>query len=693
MRGQPGSRRLLTAIGPGDAIVGCGDYLYVIWHRKWPIVTAALVAALIAAGASVLQPRAYRGEATMLITEKAAEPSAFGSVLDELFGLPGPGVRSQMRLMQRPPVAERAILKLGLSTTPEDLMKRVTVSAVWHTDQVTLAVTDSAPGRATADAVALATSYVEWARDLKRAGITSAAAEASASMGAAMQEMLAITTQMGGTDSAAMEVELNDATAKQAALIETLVDLRLQEQSETDPAALASTLARVASTERQLADLRARIEEIGTRLGSPGDQSENPGLQARLQAATARYTTLSATYEALKVAEQRERGPATFVSSEAPDAVPVAPAPVRDGALGLLAGLALGLGVVLVVKRPDETVRSPEEAERIFGAPLLGAIPAEYLGLGEPHWLAITQRPGSHAAGAYSRMRENLEFVNFQRDLRTVVVAAAAPAEGKSTVAANLAASLALAGARVVLVNCDFRSPATSRFFKVNDSLGLSDVLSGRMPLGVALQATDVHGLRALVCGRVPPNPSAMLGSRTMTELVAALEATHDWVIVDSPPLLTVADAAATVRWADGVLLVTCAGVSTRPAAANARDLLAKVRARTLGVVVWGVKESGVVGRERRWKLADAGAVEETVAAPAEHITGEFTMPEDRAPHRLAEGLLAWLSQLPAKWLAGWPSKWQSGWRLWLLVAMAVLLLGAVIVANGWFGTSRFLPY
>jgi capsular exopolysaccharide synthesis family protein len=171
-------------------------------------------------------------------------------------------------------------------------------------------------------------------------------------------------------------------------------------------------------------------------------------------------------------------------------------------------------------------------------------------------------------------------------------VTSAAPAEGKSTVAANLAAALAQAGKKVVLVSVDFRRPTTDQFFNVNNMIGLSDVLLGTLSLKSALQRPGDDQLLVLSAGKMPPNPSELLGSAKMQEVVRALGDWGEWVIIDTPPLLAVADPASVARWADGVLAVSKAGTTTREAAARAMELLAKVGARVIGVVIWGLDES-----------------------------------------------------------------------------------------------------
>jgi capsular exopolysaccharide synthesis family protein len=242
----------------------------------------------------------------------------------------------------------------------------------------------------------------------------------------------------------------------------------------------------------------------------------------------------------------------------------------------------------------DHTIKSTEEAERLYGAPVLGHIPAERFAKGEARRLTIVQHPGSPAAEAYRVLRNSLDFIKSQHDIKALIVMSSAPGEGTSAVAANVAAGLTQAGAKVVLLDCDFRRPMIDQFFEVDNSVGLSDVMLGRSSLKAALQQGGDENLLVLSSGRMPSNPSELLGSAKMSALIETFAEWADWIIVDSPPLLAVADGAAVARWADGVLMVTRGGVSKRDAAKKGREMLDKVGAHVVGVAVWGLEKASL---------------------------------------------------------------------------------------------------
>jgi non-specific protein-tyrosine kinase len=354
-----------------------------------------------------------------------------------------------------------------------------------------------------------------------------------------------------------------------------------------------SIQAAINEVEMRLEESKTEILELGKRIK---DEGKSDDLSAELSIATGAYTTLAGQLEQLKINEQLEVGSGRIVSPAVVTEEPVEPRPVRNGALGLAVGVVFGLGMAFLYEYLDNTIKSSEEAEEFYGAPVLGLIPAEKFEKGEKRRLTIVQHAGSPAAEAYRVLRNSLDFVNFEHDIKTLLVSSAAPAEGKSTVAANLAAGLAQAGKKVAFVNCDFRRPTTDQFFTVNNIIGLADVLAGTNTLKAALQQPMANlNLLVLTPGKLPPNPSELLGSKKMEELIRSLEEWADWVIIDSPPLLAVADGAAVARWVHGVLMVSKGTESTRDAARKAREMLDKVGARVAGVVVWGL-EGGAGG-------------------------------------------------------------------------------------------------
>lgn len=203
----------------------------------------------------------------------------------------------------------------------------------------------------------------------------------------------------------------------------------------------------------------------------------------------------------------------------------------------------------------------------------------------------ITLRdPSSAAAEAYRTLRTNLLFTSLDRPLHTLLATSTAPDEGKSTTLANLAVTMAQAEQSVLLVDCDLRRPSLHTIFGAPNEQGLtSAILEPDAPLPIA--ATAVPGLNLLTSGPLPPRPADLLGSRRMGALIERLRREADIVLFDTPPVVAVTDAAVLAPRLDGVLLVLHAGHTRRDRAREARQILEKVKANIVGVVLNGAKQ------------------------------------------------------------------------------------------------------
>lgn len=205
--------------------------------------------------------------------------------------------------------------------------------------------------------------------------------------------------------------------------------------------------------------------------------------------------------------------------------------------------------------------------------------------------LVTISNPRSPISEAYRSLRTNLEFSSLDRPLKTMVVTSAGPEEGKSTTLANLAVTLAQAEKKVILVDCDLRRPSQHEIFEVGNSLGLTSMVVDEEAFkNPPLQETPVPNLKLLPSGPLPPNPSELLGSRRMEEIIATLREKADLVLFDAPPIIAVTDAAVLASKVDGVLLVIRAGTTKRDHAQQAKALLEKVNARLVGAVLNNVR-------------------------------------------------------------------------------------------------------
>ncbi len=266
---------------------------------------------------------------------------------------------------------------------------------------------------------------------------------------------------------------------------------------------------------------------------------------------------------------------------------PFSPQRARNFQLAILLGLALGIGLTLLFEQLDNTVRTPDDVKGQLGLPFLGMIPAVDVRSG----VASLQRmmsdnPQSTVAETYRLLRTNLLFCSPDNSGMVVIVSSANPGEGKTTTVANLAASLAQNGAKVLAVDADLRRPTLHQHFAIHRSPGLSDLIVGKCQASEAVQVTRFKGLHVLPCGYLPPNPAELLGSQNMKSALAAFRKHYDWVLVDTAPILAMADTPVVCPFTDGLVLVVCAEVTTRPAIQRSIDQVQGVGGKLLGVVL-----------------------------------------------------------------------------------------------------------
>lgn len=200
--------------------------------------------------------------------------------------------------------------------------------------------------------------------------------------------------------------------------------------------------------------------------------------------------------------------------------------------------------------------------------------------------------PKSPVAEAYRMLRSNIQFAGIDRELKTLLITSAGPEEGKSTTLYNLGVVMAQSGKKTILVGCDMRKPTLHRICGGHNRVGITTVLLGEMSVDEAIQKTDVPGLSLLNSGPVPPNPSELAGSAGMEHLLDELKGRADIVLVDSPPVIAVADAVILAAKVDGVILVVNAGHTQYQAAKDAKTALDNAKANVIGAVLNNVQVS-----------------------------------------------------------------------------------------------------
>ncbi|TFV92707.1 polysaccharide biosynthesis tyrosine autokinase [Blastococcus sp. CT_GayMR20] len=273
----------------------------------------------------------------------------------------------------------------------------------------------------------------------------------------------------------------------------------------------------------------------------------------------------------------------------------VSPSVTRNLALGAVLGLLIGLGLALLRSRLDNTVKSNDDVQALTGMGVIGTV-LEDPRLDEKHVVTAADEH-SPTAESFRAIRTNLQFLDVDNPPKVIVVASSVPGEGKSTLAVNLSTALAQSGSRVVLLEADLRRPRVTRYMGLVGGAGLTNVLAGTAELHEVLQPWGDGKLSVLAAGPMPPNPSEMLGSAHMRGVLATLREEYDFVVIDTPPLLPVTDAAVLSVAADGCVITTRYGSTRREQLEEAAAVLARIDAKLLGVVLNRVPQAASIAR------------------------------------------------------------------------------------------------
>ena len=263
---------------------------------------------------------------------------------------------------------------------------------------------------------------------------------------------------------------------------------------------------------------------------------------------------------------------------------PVTPNVPMNLLLALFGGGTLAVGLAFFFEYLDNTIKSPEEVKQHLGLPFLGMVPALFDNAIE-NPLINNGVPPSFSE-SFRAVRTSLLFCSADEGARTVVITSTGPGEGKTLVATNLAAALAQARQRVLLIDADMRKPRVHTVFGKPQQPGLSNVLVGTGKASESVHATAVPGLWVMPAGHLPPDPAELLGSKRFKDLIASVAEHFDWVMIDTPPVMAVTDSSVVAHMATGVLFVIGAEMTSRRAAQRALEQLEHGRAKVVGAVL-----------------------------------------------------------------------------------------------------------
>ena len=549
--------------------------LDILKRHKWFIIGTVILGGLAAGIGSGIRTPSYQADASVLL--RPGDPSEVLDPADasRVGNDPDRYVEGQRRIVESEGVTREALKSLP-GVTAREVEDRVSVSQGGQSDVLSISARHPDPVRARDIANAVAEGYIENRRQAAVAGLQRVADDIQAKLGPILKRIAELDVQVAALPVAAAAPPGSAATQP-------------SESVDQQQDAVAG-----------------------------GQPTTTESLKAARYALAVQYEELYGRQQQLLIEIGLKRGEAEIVAEAKAPTAPVSPRPKRDAAFGALVGLLVGTGIVFLREQLDDRVRSASEVERITGLPLLAQLPHDEATAKCSSAVAVADRPNAPLSEAMRSLRTSVQYLGVDRPIKVIVVTSAVPGEGKSLVAANLAAVFAKADYRTLLISADLRRSSINALFgDLGPSVGLTGIMTplpfNRRGTGVnahgneksagngqpagnrsmahrttadALLHTSIPGLSLLPSGATPPNPAELLGSRRMAGILTESSSLADIVVIDTPPLLPVTDAAVLAAQCDGVILVAALNESRRDATQRAKAILEGTGARLLGTVV-----------------------------------------------------------------------------------------------------------
>ncbi len=512
-------------------------YLRILWHWSWLLIACTIIAAVAAYITSSLSVPIYQASATLLIDEANKPTANYQDLLaSERIA------RTYAAMMERKTVLQTVAATFNVDAAVlEDAITDVTVTPMRDTQLVQVVVEGISPELVAAVANTLPTVFVK---------------------------------------------ELNEVQTKR------------YDESKRNLETQIGTL------DNNIQLTQIEIDEIGTAVTADEDVRLNQ-LRTELAQYKSSHTTLLSSYEQIRLLEMQSTDNITVVEAAIQPTSPIRPRILINTLLAGIVGAMLALGVIFLIEYLDDRIRTPQDLHSVLDTPILGTIarlPGSPTRRGRKakgqdpdeadesiinERLIVATQPRHPVAESYRRLRTNLRFSGVNEPLRAMLVTSAAPSEGKTTTASNLAIAMAQAGSRVIIMDADLRKPQVHKVFKLSKGPGLTDaLLNENTPPEFFLRDTAIPNLQVMSCGSIPPNPAELLGSQPMQDLIQKLKSISDMLIIDAPPLLAVTDAQILSGQVQGVLMVVNSRQTSRSMVATGAGNLQQVGARLLGVVL-----------------------------------------------------------------------------------------------------------
>ena len=593
------------------------EYLRILYERRWLIISFTLILCTLSLIRSFMMKPIYNAETRILIERE--EPHVVK--IEEVSSSDFSGreyYQTQYRILKSRAIAERVDKSLGEYTPwsewkgrkdarpltgqqrAEALLKRIAIKPLPNTQLVEINVEDINPQLAAKIANLWAETYISYVLDTKF--------DATQYASGWLQEKI----KEAKKNLEGSELELQKYR-KEKSILDT-------GSEKDDPAVLNELLKRRAEIEIEISEKSEYFKEkhpeiigLKSELGSVNKKiNSETDSEIFMKDKAIQYNILKREvesnkeiYESLleRIRETEVTGELKTTNIRIIDKAPVPLKPHRPRKkfnliIAFLIGICASSGLAFILESLDQTLKNPEDIKNHLKLASLAsiALPREAEDKNAKPELISSERPNSTISESYRSLRTSIMFTSVEHKRKTILFTSSGPQEGKTTTAINLAIVMAQAGEKVLLLDGDLRQPRVEKIFNFSIEHGITEVLAKDEKLSSVIHKTDIKNLDLIACGAIPPNPSELLGSRKMRNLLKELETRYDRIIIDAPPTLAVTDPVVLAQMVDGTVLVVRAGETNRNAVLKAKEIIQAVKGSSLIGAVLAMVEQDKTG-------------------------------------------------------------------------------------------------
>lgn len=568
------------------------QYLELLKRWAWLLILGIILGGVTGYVFSIYQPSVYQSSTKIMIIRASQSNGAdLSGVNDQQL------VQTYIQLSTTRPVIQAVSDQLKYSVDQQ----QIDVKQVPGTQIIQVTVEDGDAAHAAEIANTLVQVLITHSDNLQSGRFATSESGIQAQVTQVEGQISNLQSQIDQISAQTVETQINQVQSQIASLQPEVSKLQQEISSltkngnnPTDPAKLTQLTDDQARL-NQIQPLLTLYQQIYTNLivlGQPANATDSNGndkrvsqLQTTLGLYQQIYMNLLNNLETIRLARLQTTPNVVQIDDAIASSSPVRPKPITNALLTAVVGLILTGAIAFLIEYLDNTLKTSSDVERLMDLPVIGYI-ADMDIKKKEYAVYVSRQPRSLVSEAFRALRTNLEFSGVSRKLKTILITSSTPGEGKTTIAANLAAILAQGGKRVVLMDADLRRPQVHRFLGIPNRIGLTDIFREQVSLDQAICAWDgTEGVLVLTSGSIPPNPAELLGSEKMEHILKELTALADYVVIDSPPTI-ITDAQVIASKVDGIILVIQPGKTQTDVAMAALEQMKRVEGKVIGVVM-----------------------------------------------------------------------------------------------------------